>query len=351
MAMSPKQKFRYAIIFAGALIALFIFLFNIGGIKDQAWQLIEPDLIAQNTELITENQRLKRKIANLKDQNRRMKTALDAYEHNVIVLKDAARNCGRIPSIPSFDLPADLAKERLEIRQMYRQMLGEKKRWDQYQQEKYNGILEDTIEPVVAENLDLTLENEGNLKYFLELESALNLHRRLIRDVRVFHDEIKFQKKQLHAHRPYALYDLKFELAPFARESALVDALQQAMSALSAGIYEQEAVAVLDRISDEFTKPIQQLYEQQREAAKPLTAKNYNFNFYIVFGKKLMDYADNLTGQSAITLGPTAFGELDYFNRQMSEDLYDLYLAGQDNAIDSDYLDVDELEQILHAKK
>jgi hypothetical protein len=34
----------------------------------------------------------------------------------------------------------------------------------------------------------------------------------------------------------------------------------------------------------------------------------------------------------------------------MSEDLYDLYLAGQDNAIDPDYLDVDELEQILYAK-
>jgi glycogen debranching enzyme len=130
----------------------------------------------------------------------------------------------------------------------------------------------------------------------------------------------------------------------------MVDALQQAMSALSAGIYEQEAVEVLDRISDEFTKPIQQLYEQQREAAEPFAAKNYNFNFYTVFGKKLMDYADNLARQSSISLGPSAFGELDFFNRRLSEDLYDLYLAGQDKAIDPNYLDVNELEQTLQVK-
>jgi hypothetical protein len=277
-----------------------------------------------------------------------MKTVLDAYEHNFIALKDAAGNCSRIQSIPPFDLPADLAKERFEIRQMYRQMLGEKKRWDQYQQETYKGILEGTIEPVVVESQDLILENEENLKYFLELESTLKLHKRLIRDVRIFHDEIKFQKEQLHAQQPYALYDLKFELAPFTRESALVDALQQAMSALSAGIYEQEAVEVLDRIGDAFTRPIQQLYEQPEDNTEASLLSKYNYNFYTLFSKKLMDYSDSLTEQSAIPLESSAFGELDYFNRELSESLYDLYRAGQDETIDPRYLDVDELEQILN---
>jgi hypothetical protein len=346
--MSPKLTFRGLFILAAALIAISLFLFNVGGTKNKFWHLIKPNLIAQNTELKTENQRLKHKIASLKDQHRRMKTVLDAYEHNFIALKDAAGNCSRIQSIPPFDLPADLAKERFEIRQMYRQMLGEKKRWDQYQQETYKGILEGTIEPVVVESQDLILENEENLKYFLELESTLKLHKRLIRDVRIFHDEIKFQKEQLHAQQPYALYDLKFELAPFTRESALVDALQQAMSALSAGIYEQEAVEVLDRIGDAFTRPIQQLYEQPEDNTEASLLSKYNYNFYTLFSKKLMDYSDSLTEQSAIPLESSAFGELDYFNRELSESLYDLYRAGQDETIDPRYLDVDELEQILN---
>jgi hypothetical protein len=54
----------------------------------------------------------------------------------------------------------------------------------------------------------------------------------------------------------------------------LVDAMQQAMSALSVGIYQQEAVEVLDRIGDEFTKPIQQLCGQQKDAtASPVPIK------------------------------------------------------------------------------
>ena len=248
-----------------------------------------------------------------------------------------------------IDLPAELMKERFEIRRMYRQMLGEKRRWDQYQQEKYKGVLESTLEPAVVEVQGLNLENEENMDYFHELESALKLHKRLIRDVRIFHDEIKFQKKQLHDQQPYALYDLKFKLAPFTRESALVDALQQAMSALSAGIYQQEAVEVLDRIGDAFTKPIQQLYEKQWDSDEPSTAKKYNYNFYTLFGKKLIDYSDSLARQSAITLGPSALGELDFFKRELSESLYDLYRAGQDEAIDPGYFDVEGLKQILNA--
>ncbi|MBW2435847.1 MAG: hypothetical protein PVH74_13550 [Desulfobacterales bacterium] len=347
--MSPKSKFWGLSTLAAALMAIFLFLFNVGGTKDKIWHLIKPDLIAQNTELKTENQRLKRQIAGLKNENKRMKTVLDAYEQNFIALKDSAGNCSRIQSVPPFDLPADLVKERFGIRQMYRQMLGEKKRWDQYQQEKYNGILEDTIEPVVVEIQDLNLEDEENLKYFQELESALKLHRRLIRDVRIFHDEIKYQKEQLRAQQPYELYDLKFKLAPFTRESALVDALQQAMSALSAGIYEQEAVEVLDRIGDAFTRPIQQLYEQPEDNTKTSLLSQYNYNFFTLFSEKLMDYSDRLAEQSAIPLESSAFGELDYFIRELSENLYNLYRAGQQEAISPDYLDLDELERILNA--
>ena len=182
------------------------------------------------------------------------------------------------------------------------------------------------------------------------MEDALKLHKRLIRDIRLFHDEIKFQKRQLYAQQPYELYDLKFKLAPFTLESALVDALQQAMSALSAGIYEQEAVAVLDRIGDEFTKPIQQLYEHQLETTEVPVLSKYNYNFYTLFGKKLMDYSVTLAEQSAIPLDSSAFGNLDFFNRRISESLYDLYQVGQDEAINPMYLDVNELERILHSK-
>ena len=347
--MSLQFKYRGLTTLAAVLMAIFLFLFNIGGSKDKIWHLIKPDLIAQNTELKTENQRLKRKIARLKDQSRRMKTVLDAYEHNFIALKDAAGNCDPIPPVLPIDLPTELMKERFEIRRMYRQMIAEKRRWDQYQQQKYKRILESTLEPAVVEIQGLNLENEENVDYFQELESALKLHKRLIRDVRVFHDEIKFQKKQLHAQQSYELYDLKFKLAPFTRESALVDALQQAMSALSAGIYVEEAVAVLDRIGDAFTDPIQQLYEQKQDKTESALFSQYNYNFYTLFGKKLMDYSNSLAEQSAIPLDSAAFGELDFFYRRISESLYDLYRVGQDQAADPNHLDVDELERILNA--
>jgi hypothetical protein len=349
--MSPTSKLWGLSTLAATLTAIFLFVFSVGGAKDKIWHLIKPDLIAQNTELEAENKRLKREIASLKNQNRHIKTILDAYEHNFMALKDALGNCDPIPPVLEIDLPADLMQERFEIRRVYRQMLAEKRHWDQYHQQKYKNILESTLEPAVVEIQGLNLENEENIEYFHELESALKLHKRLIRDVRVFHDEIKYQKKQLQAQQPYELYELKFKLAPFTRESALVDALQQAMSALSAGIYEQEAVEVLDRIGDEFTKPIQQLYEQQWDSNKPTTAKKYNYNFCTLFGKKLMAYSDRLAAQSAITLGPSAFGELDFFRRELSESLYDLYRAGQNDAIDPGYLDLNELERILNASQ
>ena len=312
-----------------------------------AWQFIQPELFLENAKLKKARAGLTRQIEDLKKQNQRLKTLLAAYEHNFIALNDGAGSGNQIQSLPPIDLPAPIAQERFEIRQLYRQIHLEKHRWDHYQQEQYQNILEGTLEPVVIASQDLELECEENREYFLEMERALKLHKRLIRDVRLFHDEINFQKTQLNAQQPYELYDLKFKLAPFARESALVDALQQAMSALSAGIYEQEAMEVLDRVGDEFTNPIERLYEQQRDTVEPTVAKDYNYNYYTLFGQKLMDYADSLAQQSDIPLGSSAFGELDYFNRRLSESLYDLYLAGLEEAVDSNYLDMDELEQIL----
>ena len=348
--MSLKPKFWGMFASVAAIVAIFVFLFNVKETKDKAWQLLKPNIIAENARLNDENERLINKIESLKKQNRSLKTYLEAYENNFIALKDTAGNCNQIQSMLTIDLPAALTQERFEIRQLYRQMRSEKKRWDQHQYEQYKNILEHTVEPVVAEIQDMKLENEENLEYFRELESALKLHRRLIRDVRMFHDEIQFQKNQRHNQPGYELYDLKFKLPPFARESALVDALQQAMSALSAGIYQQEAMAVLDRIGDEFTKPIQQLYEQRLDTTEDRVQIKYNYNFYAVFGKKLMDYSDSLAQQSSIALGPAAFGELDFFNRQLFESLYDLYLVGQDEAINPTYLDLDELEQVLNSR-
>jgi hypothetical protein len=333
-----------------ALIAIVMLFLNINGIRVKAWQLIKPDLLEENASLRNENERLRSRIASLHQQNMSLKKYLDTYENNFIALKDTARNCCQNESILPDDLPEGLNKERFEIRHIYREMLSEKKRWDQYQQEQYENVLESRIEPHVSEAQSLDLENEGNRQYFLELEGALKLHKRLIRDVRLFHDEIQYQKKQLQEQPSYQLYDIKFKLGPFAREAALVDALQQAMSALSAGIYQREAVEVLDRIGEAFTEPIQQIYEQQQDAAESPVPTKYNYNLYTVYGKKLMDYSDTLARQSSITLGPSAFGELDFFNRQLFDSLYDLYQVGQDEAIDPSHLDIDELEQILDSR-
>jgi hypothetical protein len=49
-------------------------------------------------------------------------------------------------------------------------------------------------------------------------------------------------------------------------------------------------------------------------------------------------------------LGPSAFGELDYFNRRLFDRLYDLYEVGQEEAIDPSDLDIEELEQVLDSR-
>lgn len=331
------------------LIAIFMFFLDIEDTKQKAWQIIKPDLMAENSNLKNENAHLKKEIESLKKQNMRLKKSVDAFENNYLALKDAARDCDLIESMFPNDLPESLTEERYEIRRIYRELIAEKKRWDQYQQAQYQNIIESTLEPVDIEIQSLNLENEENMEYFRELEGALKLHKRLVRDVRMFHDEIQFQKKQFNAQQQYQLYDLKFRLGPFARESALVDALQQAMSALSAGIYQQEALEVIDRLGEEFTKPVEQLYERLQDNTESPIPANYNYNIYIVYGKKLMDYSDTLAQQSQITLDPSAPGELDFFNRRLSQSFFDLYHVGLNETISSTHLDLEELEQNIHS--
>jgi hypothetical protein len=246
-------------------------------------------------------------------------------------------------------LPEQLTEERIELRLIYFKLRREKKLWDQYQQGQYKHILETTLEPAVIESQHLNLDNEENRKYFLEMEGALKLHRRLIRDVRMFHDEIQFQQKQYHARQQYELYDLKFKLSPFARESGLVDALQQALSALSVGIYQREAVEVIDRLGEAYTKPIRQLYEKLQNSTEPSITNDYNYDIFIVHGKKLLDYTDTLVQQSLITLEPATLGELDIFKRRLSQSFYDLYQIGLNETISSTHLDFDVLEQDIRS--
>jgi hypothetical protein len=330
------------------LIAIFMLILNIDTVKQKAWQIIKPDLMADNSNLRNANELLKSENESLKNQNLRLKRYLDAYEHNFIELKDAATNCCQNESMFPDDLPDALTEERFEIRQIYRQLLAEKNLWDQYQQAQYKNILESTLEPEDIEIQNLNLDNEANMEYFNELGDALKLHKRLIRDVRMFHDEIQYQKKHLDAQQQYQLYDLKFKLKdPFARESALVDALQQAMSALSAGIYQQEAVEVIDRLGNELTKPIDQYYERLQDATASASPTRYNYNIFMVSGKKLMDYSNTLAQQTSIYLDPSTLGELDYLNRRLSQSFYDLYQVGLNETISSTHLDLELLEQEL----
>ena len=345
MSLSPKTWriiAGIAILIAGSTI-----LINMDGFLDNVWQVFKPEMIEENAILAVENEHLKDEITDLQQQNTKLRDYLNEYEQNLSELRNAAADCNQIQTMLPADLPAGLINERFEIRQLYRELLGEKKRWDQYQQQKYAGILEDTIEPGVIDSQNLELETEDNLDHFVGLEKGLKLHRRLIRDVRLFHDEIEFQKKQRYARQDYELYDLKFQLPPFSRESALTDAMQQAMSALGAGIYQEEAVEVLNRIGEEFTRPIQQLNAQLQGGPESGDVLRYNYDLYTVYGKKLMEYSDSLAQQSSITLAPSAFGELDYFNRRMFESLYDLYEIGHYETIDPKDLDIEELERVI----
>ena len=123
------------------------------------------------------------------------------------------------------------------------------------------------------------------------------------------------------------------------------------MSALSAGIYQQEALEVIDRLGDAFTKPVEQFYERLQNKTETQVASNYNYNIYMVFGKKLLNYSDALAQQSSIYLYPSTLGALDNFNRRLSQSLHDLYQAGLNETISSTHLDLEQLERDIHSMK
>lgn len=324
----PPRKLWTIVACAAVLIVVSVLLLSINGIIPFVEKLISPDLIENNRSLESENIRLTKEIADLKKHNRYLKKSLDAQEHVFLQVKEIAENCGLMETVFPNDLPEELTKENYVLRHIFHVLLEEKKRWDMYLQQQYRGILDDTLEPLVIETQNLFFENEESIKHFLKLESTLNLHKRLIRDVRLFHDEVRYQNDQMNQEKSYELYDLKFQLNPFARASGLADGLQQAMSALGAGIYQQEAADVLERLGDEFTKPLSQLVEWKAENVETPTPDNYNYHIYAVFAKKLVNYSDNLAQQSLIHLAPSAIGELDHFSRRLSECLYDLDESG-----------------------
>ena len=346
--MSPIHGSWRALLFIAALFTLLACFLITKDTWQEIWKLARSDAMEENVRLRNEIDQLKSQIAYLKNENLYQNDYIETYAQHIGTLIEANQYLCRYEPLSLADLLEGLTKETIALRQTYLEMLNEKLRWDRYQQEKYRNVLESTVEPVIINVYSLVLNDEENREYFIELANALALHRRLIRDVRLFHDEVQYQKKQHQMQQAYDLYDLKFQLAPFARESALADAMQQAMSALSAGIYQHEALEVLDRIGDEFAEPIQNLYGQGPHNKGTLSPTQYDYNLYTVFGKKLMDYADNLTQQSVITLGPTVLGELDYFNQQLYENLFDLYEVGQNEAIDPSKLNLDELEHVLY---
>ena len=348
--MSIKLKFKLLPAIAISLAAILALGLLFYGAEKQNWQRIRSSLAFKVDRMKIENKALKSEIAALERQNVRLEKYVSPFGKNFKALDDAACICPQIETDLAADLPVSLAAESHTHRQMYLKMTAEKKRWDRFHQAQYKSIMESTVEPRIFEVQNLVFINEESREHFLELEVALKWHRRLIRDVRLFHDEIQYQKKQRLAQQPYELYELKFGLAPFARESALADALQQAMSALSIGIYEYEAQDVLDRIGQELTRPIRQLYDDYHDVTNLNTPVKYPYNLYTVFGPKLMDYSEALARQSSITLGPSAYGELDYFNRRLYDSLYDLYEIGQEEVIDRSHLDIHELEKLLYSR-
>jgi hypothetical protein len=301
--------------------------------------------LTANAKLRAENEKLKEAIEKLVKQNHRMKKALVGRTIQFSILNEAALEPWQSKINHSQDPIENLDKESFLIQQVYRALLAEKKRWEDYHQTQYQDILGSTLEPVVVDSRYLIFKNEDSRETFLEIENTLNLHKRLIRDIRLFHDEVQYRQKRLHEDPSYRLYDLKFNLEPFAMESAIADSMQQAMSAMGVGIYPQEAAQVLDRLGEAFIKPIQELSGWLEDPTDSSDPRPYNYNFYIVFGKKLMNYADALARQTLIPLAPSALGELDFFSRKISQSLLQLYEAGGHGNIDSTLLDMEALEQ------
>jgi hypothetical protein len=121
--------------------------------------------------------------------------------------------------------------------------------------------------------------------------------------------------------------------------------LQQSLSAIGAGVYQAEAAETLERLGGIFVAPIQALSDWLAAADESSGPKPYNYNFYIVFGKKLIDYADSLAEQTMIPLAPSALGELDFFSRRIGQSLIQLHDAGSQSLIDESILDMEVLER------
>jgi hypothetical protein len=311
MAGLPKTVYFWSLLI---LIVLTAVIFSV--VKEDLMDMVRfhfrSDLLAANATLKTENEKLAEKLEGLVKQNQRLKKGLVSRAIQFSMLSEADREPRQSGVNHSRDSMERLANESFLNQQIYRALLAEKKRWDDYHQAQYQDILESTLEPAVVDSQYLIFEDEKNREIFLEIENALNLYKRLIRDVRLFHDEIQYRQQQISEDPSYELYDLKFNLEPFARESAISDALQQAMSAMGAGIYPQEAAQVLDRLGEAFIEPIQELTEWLGNPKDSTGPGPYNYNFYILFGKKLINYADTLARQSLVPLAPSALGETEH---------------------------------------
>ena len=238
-------------------------------------------------------------------------------------------------------IPATLRLESVQIRQLYLLMQTELLRWNQYFGDKYQEVLDGRVEPIVFDTEYLHLADPDNVRYFSELENALELHKKLIRDIRIFRAEVQFARQQIEAQQDYQPYALKSKLAPFARESGIADALLQAMSAVSAGIYPQEASDIISRLIEMYTEPVRRLHDSA-------VADNYNFNIYLLYGKKILEYADRLAGRPIVS--PSAFerAEIDYVNRMLTQSFQDLYQAGRDERIGANRLDLVQLEALVN---
>jgi len=295
---------------------------------------IRSDLLAANTMLSTENENLKKDIKELVEKNHQLKKVFANLALQASISSKTGKE-DRLPEAQQIQDPIEgLSEEPLLNQQIYRTMLAEKKRWDEYLQDQYREILESMGEPIVVDSQYLTFKNEANRIRFNDIVSVLYLHKRLIRDVRLFHDEVQYRQKLINEDPAYQLYDLKFNLEPFAMESAIADALQQAMSTVCVGIYQQEAKEVMERLGEEFVTPIRDLAEWIENPTDTPDIVLYNYHFYVVFGKKLLDYADYLARQSLIPLAPSALGELDFFNRRIEQRLKWL-----EEAVDLDNID------------
>ena len=326
---------------AGGAGMLFMYLGNV--YLFPLWQM-SGNHAAEIENIYHENKQLKKDVELLKTRYLRLRNRLDTYVPHDLRYSAMADIDKSIESKTSLDIPAGLSEERPDVQHAYHRLVLEKQRWDRFLQDQYQYVLETTIEPSMEHPPPA---NEENLKYFDGLTASLTLHKKLIRDVRVFHDEIQFQQKHREDKLAYKAYDYKLKLDPFARESSIADAMQQALSALSTGVYHQEAVEVLDRLGDEFIRPIRQEYERLLTAGGDSAPSNYNYNIFLTFGKKIMDYADTLASQSSIPLAPNALGELDYLHRRLYQSFQDLYEIGQHVTIDAAFLDMGELVRTL----